>query len=172
MWLVTAPTGVLVYILLYVLYPGGQTEPMINAIFLDCDALMQIAVGSTNQTKVKAVERALDDVRFQGWELGSVIAGLEGGTAPEGEERPDSWVGWRLRIGNNRLRADNETLVIPVSASSGVAEQPFSDEETVLGAVNRARNALRLVKADIGIGLEGGVVETGHGLFFCAIGAR
>lgn len=45
---------------------------------------MQIAVGSTNQTKVKAVERALDDVRFQGWELGSVIAGLEGGTAPEG----------------------------------------------------------------------------------------
>lgn len=53
-----------------------------------------------------------------------------------------------------------------------MAEQPFSDEETVLGAVNRARNALRLVKADIGIGLEGGVVETGHGLFFlCNWGA-
>jgi putative membrane protein len=31
-WLLTAPTGVVVYILLYVLYPGGDTKPMINAI--------------------------------------------------------------------------------------------------------------------------------------------
>ncbi|WP_159887217.1 DUF420 domain-containing protein [Paenibacillus puerhi] len=33
MWLLTAPTGVAVYILLYVLYPGGETKPMIDAIF-------------------------------------------------------------------------------------------------------------------------------------------
>lgn len=33
MWLITAPTGVIVYILLYVLYPGGQTKPMLDAIF-------------------------------------------------------------------------------------------------------------------------------------------
>ncbi|MEK8131159.1 DUF420 domain-containing protein [Paenibacillus filicis] len=33
MWLLTAPTGVVVYILLYVLYPGGETKPMIDAIF-------------------------------------------------------------------------------------------------------------------------------------------
>ncbi|WP_240417947.1 DUF420 domain-containing protein [Paenibacillus periandrae] len=32
-WLLTAPTGVAVFILLYVLYPGGDTKPMINAIF-------------------------------------------------------------------------------------------------------------------------------------------
>jgi putative membrane protein len=32
-WLCTAPTGVLVYILLYVLYPGGTTKPVIHAIF-------------------------------------------------------------------------------------------------------------------------------------------
>ncbi|MDF2959022.1 MAG: putative rane protein [Paenibacillus sp.] len=31
-WLLTAPTGVAVYILLYVLYPGGETKPMIDAI--------------------------------------------------------------------------------------------------------------------------------------------
>ncbi len=33
MWLLTAPTGVAVYTLLYVLYPGGETKPMIDAIF-------------------------------------------------------------------------------------------------------------------------------------------
>lgn len=32
MWLLTAPTGVAVYILLYVMYPGGETKPMIDAI--------------------------------------------------------------------------------------------------------------------------------------------
>ncbi|WP_028551816.1 DUF420 domain-containing protein [Paenibacillus sp. UNC451MF] len=32
MWLITAPTGVIVYVLLYVLYPGGDTKPMIDAI--------------------------------------------------------------------------------------------------------------------------------------------
>ncbi|AEI39118.1 DUF420 domain-containing protein [Paenibacillus mucilaginosus] len=31
-WLLTAPTGVVVYVLLYVLYPGGATKPMIDAI--------------------------------------------------------------------------------------------------------------------------------------------
>jgi putative membrane protein len=31
-WLLTAPTGVAVYILLYVMYPGGATKPMIDAI--------------------------------------------------------------------------------------------------------------------------------------------
>lgn len=33
MWLITAPTGVVVYLLLYVLYPGGSTKPLIDAIF-------------------------------------------------------------------------------------------------------------------------------------------
>jgi putative membrane protein len=31
-WLLTAPTGVIVYVLLYVMYPGGDTRPMIDAI--------------------------------------------------------------------------------------------------------------------------------------------
>lgn len=31
-WLITAPTGILVYILLYLLYPGGETGGLINAI--------------------------------------------------------------------------------------------------------------------------------------------
>jgi putative membrane protein len=31
-WLLTAPTGVAVYVLLYILFPGGHTKPMIDAI--------------------------------------------------------------------------------------------------------------------------------------------
>lgn len=31
-WLFTAPTGVMVYILLYLLFPGGQTKPVWEAI--------------------------------------------------------------------------------------------------------------------------------------------
>jgi putative membrane protein len=31
-WLLTAPTGVTVYVLLYVLYPGGHTKPVLDAI--------------------------------------------------------------------------------------------------------------------------------------------
>ena len=33
MWMITAPSGIFVYILLYVLYPGGETSSLIEAIF-------------------------------------------------------------------------------------------------------------------------------------------
>ncbi|EFM11248.1 protein of unknown function DUF420 [Paenibacillus curdlanolyticus YK9] len=32
-WFVTAITGVAVYVLLYVMYPGGHTKPVLDAIF-------------------------------------------------------------------------------------------------------------------------------------------
>lgn len=41
---------------------------------------------------------------------------------------------------------------------SGVRAQPLSDEETVKGAIQRARSTLNESGADIAIGLEGGVV--------------
>jgi inosine/xanthosine triphosphatase len=62
-------------------------------------------------------------------------------------------------------------LFVPTTVSSDVAAQPFSDEETRLGAVNRAKNALAKEQADIGIGLEGGVVKTNDGLWVCNWGA-
>ncbi|KAK5651191.1 hypothetical protein OQA88_12739 [Cercophora sp. LCS_1] len=47
-----------------------------------------------------------------------------------------------------------------VSVPSGVPDQPFSDEETLQGALNRAHNARELEPdADYWIGLEGGVME-------------
>jgi inosine/xanthosine triphosphatase len=61
--------------------------------------------------------------------------------------------------------------ILPVDVSSGVSNQPFSDEETIQGAVNRARNALAQTGADLAIGLEGGVVETEYGMFLCNWGA-
>lgn len=49
---------------------------------------------------------------------------------------------------------------------SGVADQPMSETEGIQGAINRAREALKLVpEADLGIGLEGYVDETEFGMF-------
>ncbi|MFC4321122.1 DUF84 family protein [Litchfieldia salsa] len=59
----------------------------------------------------------------------------------------------------------------PCSVSSGVSAQPMSDQETIQGAINRARESRLQKNADIGIGLEGGVIETDYGLFLCNWGA-
>jgi inosine/xanthosine triphosphatase len=63
------------------------------------------------------------------------------------------------------------TEIKALSVSSEVSAQPFSDEETVEGAINRARNAKVEANVTIGIGLEGGVVETDRGLLLCNWGA-
>lgn len=51
---------------------------------------------------------------------------------------------------------------------SGVADQPFGDEETIRGARERARAARLAADADLGIGLEGGVVDSPDGMRTCA----
>ncbi|MCU9614245.1 DUF84 family protein [Caldibacillus lycopersici] len=61
--------------------------------------------------------------------------------------------------------------IFECKVASNVSEQPFSDEETITGAINRANNALLEVGGDIGIGLEGGVTETSFGLMLCNWGA-
>jgi len=61
--------------------------------------------------------------------------------------------------------------LFPTDVPSNVAAQPFSDEETLKGAINRAENALEKEGADIAIGLEGGVVRTSDGLWVCNWGA-
>ncbi|MFJ7753461.1 DUF84 family protein [Peribacillus muralis] len=64
-----------------------------------------------------------------------------------------------------------EAEIISLQVESGVSEQPFSDEETMEGAMTRARNCLVNSDAEIGIGLEGGVVKMKQGLFLCNWGA-
>ena len=54
-----------------------------------------------------------------------------------------------------------------IGVDSGVSSQPFSDTETITGAVNRAQNSLKSLKADFGVGLEGGVQEINNNWFDC-----
>jgi len=55
---------------------------------------------------------------------------------------------------------------------SGVRAQPISDEETVRGAIQRARSTLKESGADIAIGLEGGVVlDEASNVMVCNWGA-
>ncbi|WP_306454092.1 DUF84 family protein [Evansella halocellulosilytica] len=60
-----------------------------------------------------------------------------------------------------------ESLAVP----SSVSEQPFSDVETKQGAINRAKYLVNHLSFDIGIGLEGGVVDEHHEMTICNWGA-
>ncbi|MFD0770537.1 DUF84 family protein [Bacillus sp. CGMCC 1.60114] len=84
----------------------------------------------------------------------------------------------RVAVGSkNQTKVNAVQQVLPdaemisLSVPSHVSAQPFSDEETLQGASNRAKLALAEGKVDIGIGLEGGVMHTEHGLFMCNWGA-
>lgn len=61
-----------------------------------------------------------------------------------------------------------EAKVIGIDVDSGVPEQPWGDAETRQGALYRARAALAATRADLGVGLEGGMIETDMGLMTCA----
>lgn len=60
------------------------------------------------------------------------------------------------------------TSVEARAVPSGVADQPFGDEETIRGARARAMAVREAFDADLGVGLEGGVVEGPEGMRTCA----
>ncbi|CAG9622133.1 DUF84 family protein [Sutcliffiella rhizosphaerae] len=68
-----------------------------------------------------------------------------------------------------------EASTVRVDVDSGVSNQPLSDDETVRGALQRARNALyECDEAVFAIGLEGGVViddTATHNVMVCNWGA-
>jgi inosine/xanthosine triphosphatase len=66
---------------------------------------------------------------------------------------------------------NEEAEFISIDVPSGVSEQPFSDEETIKGSINRAVEALKQGNGDFAIGLEGGVQETSLGMLICNWGA-
>ncbi|TCT19915.1 inosine/xanthosine triphosphatase [Melghiribacillus thermohalophilus] len=78
---------------------------------------------------------------------------------------------------NNPAKVNAVQKVFPneqvegVKVSSNVSLQPFSDEETLEGAINRARQCAQMDKDVIGIGLEGGVMELEGRLYVCNWGA-
>lgn len=52
---------------------------------------------------------------------------------------------------------------VGVSASSGVSDQPTSNQETLRGATQRTENAaVEVTEADYWVGIEGGIEENGH----------
>ncbi|MER1958489.1 MAG: DUF84 family protein [Solibacillus sp.] len=58
-----------------------------------------------------------------------------------------------------------------LEVASDVSVQPFSNEETRQGAINRARNTLLKTNADLAFGLEGGVDEIEGVMYCCNWGA-
>jgi inosine/xanthosine triphosphatase len=58
-----------------------------------------------------------------------------------------------------------------VSVPSDVSAQPITDDETRQGAINRAKNALEKCNSTLGIGLEGGIVDTESGMYLINWGA-
>ncbi len=88
---------------------------------------MKIAVGTKNNTKVKAVKAVFHEAHH---------------------------------------------AIIASDVQPNVSKQPFSDEETLQGAIERATLAVHEQQAHIGIGLEGGVFAAHNGtVWLCNWGA-
>ena len=56
-------------------------------------------------------------------------------------------------------------LVEGLNVSSNVSDQPVGDEETLLGALNRAKNSKTVFpEADFWVGIEGGIEDSSEGM--------
>jgi inosine/xanthosine triphosphatase len=60
-------------------------------------------------------------------------------------------------------RAWPDARIDGVDVPSGVSDQPHGDEETIRGALARAAAARDALGTDLGVGIEGGVVEQSDG---------
>lgn len=78
-------------------------------------------------------------------------------------------------MNNTKIEAVKEVFpsdrIMSYSAESSVSAQPFSDEETRNGAINRAKDSVAMNPDAMGIGLEGGVMDIEGQLFLCNWGA-
>jgi inosine/xanthosine triphosphatase len=81
-----------------------------------------------------------------------------------GSTNPVKLAAARTVIGRVAPSARVESRKIP----STVRDQPFGDDETIRGALARAHGARQALEADLGIGLEGGVVEMHDSMRTCA----
>ncbi|MEX2028522.1 MAG: inosine/xanthosine triphosphatase [Candidatus Curtissbacteria bacterium] len=70
------------------------------------------------------------------------------------------------RIGFEKVFPGEKIEIVGIDAKSGISNQPMSDKQSIRGAVNRAKRALRGVKdADFGVGMEGGIHKIGKKWF-------
>lgn len=71
-----------------------------------------------------------------------------------------------VKIGAARAVLRRVAPVVEVAGHavpSGVPDQPWGDDETIRGALARARGACAMAGAELGIGIEGGVVAAPDG---------
>ena len=69
------------------------------------------------------------------------------------------------RLGFQMIFPQEEFEFLSLNVSSGVSEQPRSDQVTLNGAENRAKNArLQCPEAGFWVGIEGGVEELDEGM--------
>ncbi|MBI3341792.1 DUF84 family protein [Candidatus Curtissbacteria bacterium] len=70
------------------------------------------------------------------------------------------------KIAFKKVFPKEKLKVVGVEAESGISPQPMSDPESIRGAINRAKRALKLVKgADFAVGMEGGLHKVGKNWF-------
>lgn len=68
-----------------------------------------------------------------------------------------------VKQGFEKIFPDERFEFAGISVSSGVKDQPFDNEETLKGAINRADNAFAEMKtADYFVGIEGGIEPVGE----------
>ncbi len=80
-----------------------------------------------------------------------------------GSENPVKFMA--VKEGFTTVWPERNILFEKVKVKSGVSDQPMSDEESFKGARNRAKQALKMLNADFGIGLEGGIQQIGEKWF-------
>lgn len=69
------------------------------------------------------------------------------------------------KAGFQRMFPGLRFRISKISVPSGVSNQPSTDQETLHGAINRARGARELIKiADFWVGIEGGVEQFGNSM--------
>jgi inosine/xanthosine triphosphatase len=56
-----------------------------------------------------------------------------------------------------------------VEVQSGVSDQPMSDEESIIGARNRAKRSREILSAEYGVGIEGGMQQIGKKWWDCGV---
>ncbi|MDR7073827.1 DUF84 family protein [Fictibacillus barbaricus] len=76
----------------------------------------------------------------------------------------------KIKAAQPFLEFFKDAELVSYNAASLVSEQPFSDEETKIGAINRAQDCVAQGAA-IGLGFEGGVMEMEEGIYLSNWGA-
>src|SRR5690606_8175876 len=71
------------------------------------------------------------------------------------------------RLAFKKIFPDKKITIKGINVPSGVSDQPMSDAECIKGARNRAKEAMKELGADYGVGIEGGLNKLGDIWFDC-----